>query len=102
MIRYTISVASVAAVNAVGDVRDAEGRIVAGARAADGSWLDGAAFLAHGQSGADPFGELAGRSTTLCVVATNAALDRAALHAQIGRHTSDSSHNGQSRMPSSA
>jgi len=76
-----LEVRALAAVNAVGDVRDAEGRIVAGARAADGSWLDGAAFLARGTSGADPFGELAGRSTTLCVVATNAALDRAALRA---------------------
>jgi len=76
-----LEVRALAAVNAVGDVRDAEGRIVAGARAADGSWLDGAAFLARGTPGADPFGELAGRSTTLCVVATNAALDRAALRA---------------------
>jgi len=76
-----LEVRALAAVNAVGDVRDAAGRIVAGARASDGSWLDGAAFLARGGPGADGFGELAGRSTTLCVVATNAALDRAALSA---------------------
>jgi L-aminopeptidase/D-esterase-like protein len=76
-----LEVRALAAVNAVGDVRDAAGQIVAGARAPDGSWLDGAAFLARGGPGDDRFGDLAGRSTTLCVVATNAALDRAALGA---------------------
>jgi L-aminopeptidase/D-esterase-like protein len=76
-----LEVCAFAAVNAVGDVRDADGRIVAGARAADGSWLDGAASFARGGRGDDEFGDLAGRSTTLCVVATNAALDRATLGA---------------------
>jgi L-aminopeptidase/D-esterase-like protein len=76
-----IQVRAFAAVNAVGDIRDAAGRIVAGARAADGSWVDGSAFLERGGPGDDRFGDLAGRSTTLCVVATNAALDRAALGA---------------------
>jgi L-aminopeptidase/D-esterase-like protein len=76
-----LEVRALAAVNAVGDVRDGEGRILAGARAPDGSWLDGAAFLARGGPDAGGFGALAGRSTTLCVVATNAALDRAALSA---------------------
>ncbi|PYP77454.1 MAG: peptidase S58 [Gemmatimonadetes bacterium] len=77
----TVEVRALAAVNAVGDVRDAEGRIVAGARAPDGSWLDGAAFLARGDTGDERFRDLAGRSSTLCVVATNVALDRAALRA---------------------
>lgn len=77
----TLEVRALAAVNAVGDVRDAEGRIVAGARAKDGSWLDSARYLAGGISSEDGFADLAGRSTTLCVVATNAALDRAALGA---------------------
>ena len=80
-----VEVRALAAVNALGDVRDANGRIVAGARAADGSWLDSSTVLARGGSGKgdgeDRFSELAGRSTTLCVVATNAALDRAALGA---------------------
>jgi L-aminopeptidase/D-esterase-like protein len=76
-----IEVRALAAVNAVGDVRDADGRIVAGARAADGSWLDGAASLARGGVHDDRFQDLTGRSSTLCVVATNAALDRAALGA---------------------
>jgi L-aminopeptidase/D-esterase-like protein len=76
-----LEVRALAAVNAVGDVRDENGRIVAGARAADGSWLDGAATLARGSVHDDRFRDLTGRSTTLCVVATNAALDRAALTA---------------------
>ncbi|MFL5619981.1 MAG: P1 family peptidase [Gemmatimonadaceae bacterium] len=76
-----LEVRALAAVNAVGDVRDADGRIIAGARAADGSWLDSSAYLARSGPGADRFRELAGRSTTLCIVATNAALDRAALGA---------------------
>jgi len=76
-----VEVRALAVVNALGDVRDAQGRIVAGARAPDGTWLDSAEFLARGGAGDDRFGDLAGRSTTLCVVATNAALDRAALAA---------------------
>ena len=76
-----IEVRALAAVNALGDVRDADGHIVAGARAADGSWLDGAAWLARGGAATSEFGDLAGRNTTLAVVATNAALDRAALGA---------------------
>ena len=76
-----LEVRALAAVNAVGDVRDAEGRIVAGARAADGSWLDSEAYLARGDVRDDRFQDLTGRSSTLCVVATNAALDRAALGA---------------------
>lgn len=74
-------VRAIAAVNALGDVRDADGRIVAGARADDGTWIDSAALLAG--SGDEPhrFEEFAGRNTTLAVVATNGALDRAALGA---------------------
>ncbi|HEV7991215.1 MAG TPA: P1 family peptidase [Gemmatimonadaceae bacterium] len=76
-----VRVRALAVVNAFGDVRDGEGRIVAGARAADGSWLDSAAWLASGGSEAARFDALAGRSTTLCVVATNTSLDRASLGA---------------------
>jgi L-aminopeptidase/D-esterase-like protein len=74
-------VRAIAAVNALGDVRDADGRIVAGARADDGTWLDGAALIARGGDERHRFDALAGRNTTLAVVATNAALDRAALGA---------------------
>ena len=77
----TLVVRAIAAVNALGDVRDANGRIVAGARADDGTWLDGAAWIARGDDEAPRFDSLAGRNTTLAVVATNAALDRAALGA---------------------
>ena len=76
-----VEVRALAAVNAVGDVRDSAGRIVAGARAADGSWLDSEAYLARGGVRDDRFRDLTGRSSTLCVVATNAALDRPALGA---------------------
>ena len=76
-----LSVRALAVVNALGDVRDERGEIVAGARRERGGWLDSAAWLANGASERDEFATLAGRSTTLCVVATNAALDRAALAA---------------------
>ena len=76
-----IAVRALAAVNALGDVRDGEGRIVAGARNQRGEWLDSAAWLARGGAEAPSFDELAGKSTTLCVVATNVALDQAQLGA---------------------
>ena len=76
-----LRVRALAAVNALGDVRDGDGRIVAGARTADGQWLDSAAWLASGAADAARFDSLAGKSTTLCVVATNAELDRATLGA---------------------
>jgi len=71
-------VGALAVVNCFGDVTDATGRIIAGARAADGSFADGAAYLARGGTA---FGALssATHQTTLVVVATNAALDRLAL-----------------------
>jgi L-aminopeptidase/D-esterase-like protein len=64
-------------VNAIGDVRDGAGRIVAGARGPDGSFLDGARLLRESsretvfRSGLRP-----GQSTTLAVVATDAPLGR--------------------------
>jgi L-aminopeptidase/D-esterase-like protein len=76
-----VEVRALAVVNAVGDVRDATGRIVAGARAEDGTWLDSVAWFERGGPAGDRFRDLAGRNTTLCVVATNAALDRVALAA---------------------
>jgi L-aminopeptidase/D-esterase-like protein len=69
-----VKVGAVAAVNALGDVRDASGRIVAGARAADGSWLDQGTRLRAGSS-AD-FGALAAANTTLAVVITSVTLSR--------------------------
>ena len=70
-------VGAVAVVNALGDVLDAAGAIVAGARRADGGFLDTAAVLRSG--GAAP-GEMrsmaAGTNTTLAVVATDAPVSR--------------------------
>jgi L-aminopeptidase/D-esterase-like protein len=74
-------VRALAVVNALGDVRDNAGRIVAGARTPEGDWLDSASWLANGGGDAPRFDALAGRNTTLCVVATNADVDRAALGA---------------------
>lgn len=69
-----LAVGAVAVVNAFGDVRDGEGRILAGARDPAGRFVDGARFLAHGAPPRPP-GQ-AGPNTTLAVVATNAALSR--------------------------
>ena len=74
-----VVVRALAVVNAVGDVRDAAGRIVAGARDESGRFLDGAEWIARGGGQSARFDDLAGRNTTLCVVSTNAALDRVAL-----------------------
>ena len=76
-----LEVRAIAVVNALGDVRDAAGRIVAGARDATGAWIDSAAWLARGVAESTRFETLAGRNTTLCVVATNARLDVPALQA---------------------
>jgi L-aminopeptidase/D-esterase-like protein len=76
-----VVVRAVAVVNALGDVRDARGSIVAGARAPDGSWLDSARFMAHGAGEPSRFDAVTGHQTTLCVVSTNIALDRVALGA---------------------
>jgi L-aminopeptidase/D-esterase-like protein len=68
-------VRALAAVNALGDVRDAAGEVIAGARASDGRWLDGAAIMARGSEGPSSFDAINGHNTTLCVVSTNASLD---------------------------
>lgn len=67
-------------VNAFGDVRDAKGEILAGARDGRGRFVDALRYLA---AGGPPFGALAqaAKNTTLAVVATNAALDKVQLQA---------------------
>ena len=75
----SVVVRALAVVNAFGDVRDGSGRIVAGARHADGGWLDTAAHVARSAGPATRFDALTGRNTTLCVVSTNVALDRVQL-----------------------
>ncbi len=77
-----VVVGALVVVNAVGNVLDQTGAILAGARGPDGRYADALAQLAQG---AAPFGALSrpdeggGRNTTLAVVATNAALERTAL-----------------------
>ncbi len=79
-------VAALAVVNALGDVRDADGTIIAGARNADGSFVDSARTVASGAL-ARPIGDiappndLAGQNTTLAVVAADVSLTRLALAA---------------------
>ncbi len=76
-----VAVRALAVVNALGDVRDAQGRIVAGARGADGAWIDGESWLARQASaaGGGTFAPTAGHNTTLCVVSTNAELSQVQL-----------------------
>jgi L-aminopeptidase/D-esterase-like protein len=71
------TVSALAVVNAIGDVLDGAGRIVAGARGPDGSFLDGARLLRE-SSRETVFraGVRAGQATTLAVVATDAPLGR--------------------------
>ncbi len=80
--RGDVAVGALAVVNALGDVRGPDGRILAGARAADGTFLNAAAVLARG---AAPLPAVSapppGANTTLVVVATDAPLDRVALRA---------------------
>jgi L-aminopeptidase/D-esterase-like protein len=68
-------VGALVAVNALGDVVDPEsGRLVAGVRTADGRSVRGT--LESLLAGEPPLGPLAGKSTTIGVVATNAALTK--------------------------
>ena len=83
------SVGALAVVNALGDVRDATGRIIAGARAdSGGQFLDTARQLTTAGAAAMPVASridpAVPTNTTLCVVATTAPLGRAEL-AQLAR-----------------
>ncbi|MGI9077916.1 MAG: P1 family peptidase [Gemmatimonadaceae bacterium] len=73
-----LEVGALAVVNALGDVRDGCGRIIAGARNADGTFMDVAATLRApvADIGLAP---LAMRNTTLAVVAMNATFSRTQL-----------------------
>ncbi len=72
-----VTVAALVAVNAIGDVRDAEGNTVAGARTADGKgFVNSSAALLAGHAPARP-ALPAGAATTIGVVATNATLNKA-------------------------
>jgi L-aminopeptidase/D-esterase-like protein len=86
--RHTVG--ALVAVNALGDVIDEQGRVIAGARSEDGKRLVGstAAVLA----GAGPAAMMAGMATTLGIVATDAALTKAQATALAGL-----AHHGLSR-----
>ncbi len=71
-------VAAMAVVNALGDIRAADGKIIAGARDQNGSFLDSRESLARLGASAR-FGSVTPQHTTLCVVATNMSLDRGEL-----------------------
>ena len=78
-----ITVAALVAVNAIGDVLDAQGGVLAGARTPDGlAFIDSTAAMLHGQ-GAQRLSALvstpmaAGSATTIGVVATDARLTKA-------------------------
>jgi L-aminopeptidase/D-esterase-like protein len=73
---------ALAVVNAFGDVRDANHRIIAGARQESSGFLDTVAVLAHAsRTAAASFEDLARRNTTLAVVAVNRALSSGELTA---------------------
>ncbi|HEX6966349.1 MAG TPA: P1 family peptidase [Gemmatimonadaceae bacterium] len=75
----SLAVGALTVVNALGDVRDAAGRIIAGARADDGSFLDVQRVLARQGPGLAAPDARAMHNTTLAVVATNALLTRVEL-----------------------
>jgi L-aminopeptidase/D-esterase-like protein len=73
-------VGALTVVNALGDVVDGDGRIVAGARSPDGAFVDTEAVLrAGGGASGEMRDVVAGTNTTLAVVATDAPLSRVAL-----------------------
>ena len=70
---------AVAVVNALGDVRDGSGRIIAGARGADGTFIDGARLIAEGGGIRRKVADTMLQNTTIAVVATSAAMTRVEL-----------------------
>jgi L-aminopeptidase/D-esterase-like protein len=82
-----VSVGAVAVVNAFGDVRDATGRIIAGARGANGEWLDSAAVIAEAALAGASLPAQPEPQTTLCAVITSAAFSGHELQ-QIARASS--------------
>jgi L-aminopeptidase/D-esterase-like protein len=72
---------AVAVVNALGDVRDSRGRIIAGTRRDDGSFADSVAILAAGAPRGFAAESPGPVNTTLAVVAVSSAFSRADLGA---------------------
>jgi L-aminopeptidase/D-esterase-like protein len=82
-----VGVAALAVVNAFGDVRDATGTIVAGARATGGGFADAMRVLQHAELAPPVALEQTGRNTTLAIVAASVPLTVAEL-AQLARAAS--------------
>lgn len=74
-----VVVGAIAVVNALGDVRDAGGTIIAGARDGEGGFVDIAWRIADGSVPQRRMADLQGRNTTIALVATNALLSRVEL-----------------------
>ena len=70
-----ISLAAMVVVNALGDVRDAHGAVIAGARDAAGGFSDVVSVMRHGAAAAPTSDALAMRNTTLAVVASSTPLN---------------------------
>jgi len=88
-----VTVGALVAVNALGDVRDTDGQVIAGARTADGRrLLDTSAAIAAGRP---PHRLLPGTATTIGVVATDARLTKAQ-----ARQLASLAHHGLSRAVS--
>ena len=81
-----VTAAAVAVVNALGDVRDGNGEIIAGARGDDGAFIDGASLIKNGGV-RRKFNDPALQNTTIAVVATSACLTRVDL-AQLAQASS--------------
>jgi L-aminopeptidase/D-esterase-like protein len=76
-----VTVGALVAVNAIGDVLDEQGRVLAGARSEDGRRFIGAQrALLEGAAPAAVMERMVGSATTIGVVATDARLDKAGVH----------------------
>src|SRR5205809_83222 len=75
-----IVVGALVVLNAVGNILDDSGAILAGARGAAGKFVDA---LAHFGRGGAPFGVGKARNTTLAVLAPKASLDRTGLESAV-------------------
>ncbi|HUQ79984.1 MAG TPA: P1 family peptidase [Gemmatimonadaceae bacterium] len=73
-----VTAAAIAVVNALGDVRNEHGAIIAGARDASGAFADGARLIAEGGV-RRKFADTKMQNTTIAVVATSACLARVEL-----------------------
>jgi L-aminopeptidase/D-esterase-like protein len=71
-----LAAAAIVAVNAFGDIRDAQGRIIAGARDEKGAFVDTARAIAAGTAQG---GFAAAQNTTLAIIAVDAAFTRVEL-----------------------